>query len=75
VKRKMKHKKIVFLCETSEDWITFYIIDDEILGVALPKAEYPTIKDFANALSKCEDATIDPQDIIGAKILAVKEVE
>jgi len=71
----MKHKKIVFLCETSEDWITFYTIEDEILGIALSKAEYPTIEDFTHALSKCEDAPIEPQDIIGAKILEVKEVE
>jgi hypothetical protein len=71
----MKHKKIVFLCETSEDWILFYTKKDEILGVALSKAEYPTIEEFTSELRKCEDAPINPQDIIGAKIIEIKEVE
>jgi hypothetical protein len=65
----------VFLAENAEDWIVFYTEKDEILGVALPKAEYPTIEDFAHALSKCEDAPISPEYLVGVKILAVKEVE
>jgi hypothetical protein len=71
----MTKKRIVFLGETNEDWMVFYVLGDEILGVVLSKNEYPTIEDFSRALSKCEDAPISPEYLAGVKILAVKEVE
>jgi len=71
----MTKKRIVFFAETSEDWAVFYTEKDEILGIILPKSEYPTLQDFSRVLRKCEDAPISPEHLVGLKILSVQEVE
>ena len=68
-------KRVVFIADTNEDWMIFYVERDEILGIVLSKNEYPTIEDFSRAIRKCEDAPIEPYHLVGARILAVEEVE
>jgi hypothetical protein len=53
----------------------FYTNKNEILGIALSKSEYPTIEDFKRMLSSCEDAPIEPEELLGVKIIEVQEVE
>ena len=68
-------QKLVFIGETNEDWMIFYVLGDEILGVVLSKLECPTLEDFKRVLPSCEDAPIDPQYLTGLKIVSVQEVE
>jgi hypothetical protein len=68
-------KRIVFFAKSKEDWFAFYTEGDEILGVVLPRKEYPTFEAFLNELPRCEDAPISDHDLIGATIMLVKEVE
>jgi hypothetical protein len=71
----MTTKRIVFYVEGAEDWAVFYTLGDEILGVVLSKLECPTLEDFKRELPSCEDAPVPVDVLIGARIVAVEEVE
>jgi hypothetical protein len=68
-------KRIVFYAQDKDYWYTFYTEDGEIYGIVLPKKEWPTLKSFKQMIRKCEDAPIEPEELVGITIIDVKEVE
>ena len=65
--------KKLFFAEDEKEWVLFYTERNKILGFSLPKSKYPKLQDFKKAIPKCEDAYINPQDIIGTKIVEIAE--
>jgi len=68
-------KRIVFYAHDKDYWYAFYMETDGIFGVILPKKEWPTLQSFKQMIRKCEDAPIEPEELVGATIVEVKEVE
>jgi hypothetical protein len=68
-------KKIVFYAETDEYWAVYYTERTTIYGVIICKREAKTLNDFKMIVKRCEDVVIEPQDLIGARIVEIQEVE
>jgi hypothetical protein len=66
--------KIVFYGEDKDNWVAFYTEDNEIYGIFLPKKEWQTFWSFKQFIKKCEDAPIEPEELIGIKIIAIEKV-
>jgi len=65
--------KKLFFAEDEKEWVLFYTERNKILGFSLPKKEYPTLQDFKKAIPKCEDGPIEPEELIGLKIVEIAE--
>jgi len=67
--------KIVFYAEDKDNWVVFYTEEGQIYGIFLPKKEWQTFNSFKQFIKKCEDAPIEPEELLGVKIIEIQEME